>query len=179
MLQNDPFHTQDQHEIASEVMTYQRKIGLEFLLRGHLSSQWEVIQNIYLGIKDFNTPTTNWSTRIIKSLWKFWISMWEARNDFVHGRETSKKNSARRKKIIKQIEEESVRTSAHVEFTKKQLRTDARKSMGRDLMPALEVWLRMLRNVKGDVFQKKQYKNIRPKRAQPITNFLVRRTGTS
>ena len=53
-----------------------------------------------------------------------------------------------------------------------------KKSIGNALVPALEVWLRMLRNVKGEVFQKKQYENIRPTRAQPITIFLVRRTGT-
>ena len=58
-LKHNPFHTQDQHELASAVMTYQRQMGLDFLLRGYFSSQWEVIQNIYLGVKDFNTPATN------------------------------------------------------------------------------------------------------------------------
>ena len=104
--------------------------------------------------------------------------MWKARNDFVHRRETGKKNSARRKELIKQIEEELVGTSVHAEFTTNQLRMNARKSMGNALVPALEVWLRMLRNVKGEVFQKKQYENIRTTRAQPITNVLIRREGT-
>ena len=56
--------------------------------------------------------------------------MWKARNDFVHGRETGKKNSARKKELIKQIEEELVRISAHVEFSTKILRINAMKSMG-------------------------------------------------
>ena len=43
--------------------------------------------------------------------------------------------------------------------------------MGNDVVPALEVWLQMLRNVTGEVFQKKQNENIRPTRAQPITFF--------
>ena len=156
-LRKNPFHTQDQHELASEVMTYQRKMGLEFLLRGYLSSQWEVIQNTYLSTKYFNTSATNWSTRIIKSLWKFSISMWKAQNDFVHGRETGKKNSARRKELIKQIEEELMRTSLRQNNYK-----SIQGSMGNALVPILEVWLRILRNVKGEVFQKKQFtaKNI-------------------
>ena len=57
-IRNNQFHTQDQHELALEVMTYQRKMGFEFLLQEYLLSQWEVIKNIYLGIKDFNTPAT-------------------------------------------------------------------------------------------------------------------------
>ena len=177
-LTNNPFHTHYQHELGSAAMTYQRKMGLEFLLRGYFSSQWEVLQNIYLGAKDFNTPATNWSTRVIRALWKFSISMWTARNDFVHGREAGKKKSVRRKELLLQIEEELVRTSAHAEYSTKQLRHNVRKSMGNALVPALEVWLRMLRNVKGEVLQKKQYENIGRTRAQPITNFFARRTGT-
>ena len=84
----------------------------------------------------------------------------------------------RRKELLLQIEEELVRTSAHAEYSTKQLRHNVRKSMGNALVPALEVWLRMLRNVKGEVLQKKQYENIGRTRAQPITNFFVRRTGT-
>ena len=37
-LRNNPFHNQNQHGLALEIMTYQRKMGLEFLLRGYLSS---------------------------------------------------------------------------------------------------------------------------------------------
>ena len=37
-LKHNPFHTQDQHELASAVMTYQRQMGLDFLLRGYFSS---------------------------------------------------------------------------------------------------------------------------------------------
>ena len=153
-------------------------MGLEFIIRGYVSSQWEVIQNIYLGVEDYNTPATNWTTKLIKSIWNFSISMWSTRNDFVHGKTSGKKNSERRKELIRQIEEEMVRTSAHMEFTTKQLRMNVRKSIGNAMVPALEVWLRMLRNVKGEVYQKKQYDHIPQKRAQPITNFLVRRERT-
>ena len=96
----------------------------------------------------------------------------------MHGKEKGKKTSARRKEILERINVELERTAAHMEFETKKLRSNAKKSIGNALVPALEVWLRMLRNVKGEVFQKKPYENIRPTRAQPITIFLVRRTGT-
>ena len=135
-------------------------------------------KNIYLGVEDCNSQATNWTTKLIKNIWKFSTSMWANRNDYVHGKTTGKKNSERRKELIRQIEEEMIRTSAHMEFTTNQLRLNVRKSIGNAMVPALEVWLRMLRNVQGEVYQKKQYENISQTRAQPITNFLVRRDGT-
>ena len=61
-------------------------MGLEFLVRGYLSSKWEVAQNIHLRVKDFNTQARIWSTKIMKGLWNFSISLWQVRNDFVHGK---------------------------------------------------------------------------------------------
>ena len=84
--------------------------------------------------------------------------MWKVRNDFVHRREVGKKNSVRRKELLQQIEKELVRTSAHAEYSTKQLRHNARRSMGNALVPALEVWLQMLRNVKCEVFKKRNMK---------------------
>ena len=72
----------------------------------------------------------------------------------MHGKETGKKTSSRRKELLERITVELERTVAHMEFETKQLQSNAKKSIGNALVPALGVWLRMLRNVKGEVFQK-------------------------
>ena len=100
-LRQNPFHSNDQQNLINEIMDHQRRIGLDFLVRRYISSRWEVAQNIYLGIKDFNTPATNWTTKNIKGIWKFSTSLWKARNEFVHGKEIGKKTSARRKELLK------------------------------------------------------------------------------
>ena len=143
-LRQNPFHSIDQHNSIKEIMDHQRCMKLEFLVRGYISSRWEVAQNIYLREKDFNTPATNWTTKIIKGIWKFFTSLWKARNEFVHGKEKGENTSARRKELLERITVALERTAAHMEFETKQLRSNAKKSIGNDLVPALEVWLRML-----------------------------------
>ena len=70
------------------------------------------------------------------------------------------------------IREELDRTESHAEYTTKQLRSNVMKSLGNAKVAAFEIWLEMLRNVKGEMFNKKQYENISSARAQPITNFF-------
>ena len=62
-LRQNPFHSIDQHNLIKEIMDHQRRMGLEILIRGYISSRWEVAQDIYLGEKDLNTPATNWTTK--------------------------------------------------------------------------------------------------------------------
>ena len=82
-----------------------------------------------------------------KGLWKFSTLLWKACNEFVYGKETGEKTSTRRKELLERIKVELERTAAHTEFETKQLRSNAKKSIGNALVPALEVWIRMLGNV--------------------------------
>ena len=127
---------------------------------------------------DYNDSITDWSTRVIRAIWKFSSSLWKARCDFVHCKESGKTSSARRKELIILIKAELERTQAHAEHSTKQLRKNVQKSLGNAQIAALEIWLNMLRNVKGEIFQRKTYEGIRQTRAQPITNFFRRLTST-
>ena len=105
-------------------------------------------------------------------------AMWKARCDLIHGKSEGKTKSARRRELIDQIKTELTRTANHADHTTRQLRKNIEKSMGNAKTDALEVWLDMLRNVKGETFFRKKIDNIRRTGAQPITNFFRRVTGT-
>ena len=65
-----------------------------------------------------------------------------------------------------------------MDHTTRRLRHNIKKSTGSTRVAVLEIWLDMLRNVKGETFQRKQSENIRSTRAQPITRFFRRVRGT-
>ena len=96
----------------------------------------------------------------------------------MHGKTGTKSTSARRRELIALLRDELDRTASHAEYTTKQLRSNVQKSIGNAKVAALEIWLEMLRNVKGEIFNKKQNENIRTTRAQPITIFFRRQEGT-
>ena len=62
----------------------------------------------------------------------------------------------------------------HAEHSTRQLRQNVRKSIGNARVAALEIWLDMLRNVKGEIYLRKSFEGISTSRAQPITNFFRR-----
>ena len=76
------------------------------------------------------------------------------------------------------IQTELTRTKSHADHSTRQLRKNVQKSIGNARVEALEIWLNMLRNVKGETFLRKTHDTIRATRAQPITIFLSRLTST-
>ena len=166
------------NELVSTALEHQYKMGEIFFLRGYLSSNWEVVQNCYLKRKDFNNALTDWSTQVIKAIWKFSSTLWKARCDWVHGKVNTKSKSARRRELVSLIRDELERTASHAEYTTRQLRVNVQRSLGNAKVAELEIWLDMLRNVKGEIFNLKQNENIRRTRAQPITNFFRRLEST-
>ena len=128
--------------------------------------------------KDFNDKLTDWSTKAIQAIWKFSCTLWKARCNWVHRKIETKSTSARRRELIALIRDELERTVPHAEYTTKKLRSNVQKSIGNAKVAALEIWLEILRNVKGKIFDKKQNENIRTTRAQPITNYFRRLEGT-
>ena len=177
-LPKNTIHTQEMFQLVNDILEHQREIGIKFFIQGFLSSNWEIAQNLYLKKNDYNDSLTDWSTRVIRAIWKFSVSIWKARCDFVHGKESGKTTSTLRKELITLIKIELERTKAHAEHSTKQLRKNVQKSIGNAQIAALEIWLSMLRNVKGEIFQRKTYEGIRQTRAQPITKFFRRLTST-
>ena len=173
-FKHQQLQSNEMNDLVQEAIKYQKDMGVNFFIKGYLSSTWEIVQNIYLGNTDFNDRLTDWSTKIIRAIWKFSCSFWRNRCDVVHGKDITKSSSARRAEIIKLINKELERTKMHAEHSTRQLRQNVRKSIGNARVAALEIWLDMLRNVKGEIYLRKSFEGISTSRAQPITNFFRR-----
>ena len=171
-FKNRPLQSKEMNDLVIETIHHQKHIGELFFVKGYVSSHREIAQNLFLGKSDFNDQLTDWSTTVIRAIWKFSCSMWENRCDCVHGRYSNKTKSARRQELITLIKNELDRTKNHAEHTTKQLRHNEQKSLGNAQVAALEIWLDMLRNVKGELFHRKTFEGTGKKRAQPITIFL-------
>ena len=172
------YQSNEMNDLVHATLEHQRKIGEKFFVQGFISSNWEIPQNLYLGKQDFNDNTTDWSTKVIRAIWKLSCSMWKARCDYIHGNKTGRSTCARRKEPVSLIQTELKRTEHHAEHTTRQLRCNMLKSLGNARIAALEIWLDMLRNVKGEIFLKKHTEGIQKTRAQPITIFFRRLAGT-
>ena len=177
-LMENKSHTKEMNELVQTTLDHQYQMGQLFFLWGYLSSNWEVIQNLYLKRKDFNDKLTDWSTNMIKAIWKFSCTLWKARYDWVHGKTGTKTKSAHRRELVALIRDELQRTASHAEYTTRQLRLNVQRSLGNAKVAELEIWLEMLRNVKGEILNTKQNENIRRTRAQPITIFFQRLEST-
>ena len=146
-LPPNKYHTQEMNDLLTKTLNHQLEMGTSGFLRGILSSNWDVIQNIYLKKKDFNDEDTDWATKTIRATWKFCTFMWKSRCDFVHGENEGKLTSARRKELLRLIQLELERTQYVADHSAVQLRKNVKKSLGNAIVSALEIWLTMLRNI--------------------------------
>ena len=121
-IKNSILQQNDMATLVQKIYDSQTTIGIHFYVKGFLSSSWEIAQNLFLQKEDFNDSITDWSTKVIRAIWKFSYSLWKARCDYVHGRETGKMKSVRRKELIILIKAELERTKSHAEHSTKQLR---------------------------------------------------------
>ena len=173
IVQND-----NMSDVIQQIYDHQMEIGLKFFVQGFISSKWEIAQNLFLKKDDFNDSLTDWNTKLIRAIWKFSTFLWHSRCDFVHRKQSGKTKSARRKELGDLIQTELTRTKSHADHSTRQLRKNVQKSIGNARVEALEIWLNMLRNVKGETFLRKSHDTIRATRAQPITIFFSRLTST-
>ena len=104
--------------------------------------------------------------------------MWQARNEFVHGKESGKQQSPKRRELLNLLQQELERTRLYRDIPTTQLRKNISKSMGNATTQALVVWLEMIRTVKENDVERKRQEDITRSRAQPITRFFRLVGGT-
>ena len=111
------YQSNEMNDLVHATLAHQRKIGEKFFVQGFTSSNWEIPQNPYLGKQDFNDSTTDWSTKVIRAIWKFSCSLWKARCDYIHGNKTGRSACACKKELVSLIQTELKRTEQHAEHT--------------------------------------------------------------
>ena len=151
-LPYNKLHTKEMNDLFHKTLAHQLEIEPAFFLRGFISTNWDVVQNVYLKQKDYNNKQTDWVVSVIKAIWEFSCTMWKSRCDFIHGNLEGKTKSARRKELLDQIRKELTRTEYHADHANQQLRKNVEKSMGNAKTDTLVIWLDMLCNVKGETF---------------------------
>ena len=164
--------------LVRKVIQGQKLLGYDEFIRGYIYHQWDVVQNIYLQTKDINSEKTIWAAGVTKALWQYAKTMWQARNDYVFGKETGKQKSPKRKELLELLEKELTRTKQYNDTPTRQLRKNISKSKGNATLQALTVWLDMIRSVKENDIERKRQENITEMRAQPITRFFRAIAGT-
>ena len=79
---------QELKKLVLEILEGQFKIGAHEFVKGYIYHQWDVVQNLYLQQSDINSEQIIWAAGILRATWNYSKSMWQARNDFVHGKES-------------------------------------------------------------------------------------------
>ena len=67
-----------------EAYESQKAIGWEQVMYGRLSNRWEPLANNDQGVEN-STGTSKWTSRAIRSCWRFGLDQWTVRNQLVHG----------------------------------------------------------------------------------------------
>ena len=132
-------NTQVMNDLVELTLIHKLEISPAFFLHGFVSTNWDLVQNMYLKKKDFNDRQTDWAVKIIKTIWEFSSPMWKARCDLIHSNLEKKTKSARRNELIEQIRKELTRTEYHADHTTQQLRENVEKSMANAQIDVLVV----------------------------------------
>ena len=127
------------NKLAVKTLKNQLEISPEFFLRGYLSTQWDVVQILYLKKQDYNARLNNWPAKVIKAIWAFSSTMWKARCDQIHGTFERKTASGRRKEVLTLVRKELERTEHHADHTTRQLWKNVLKSLGNAKTDALMI----------------------------------------
>jgi hypothetical protein len=91
------------HKLIAE----QTAIGWRHLFNGHLSLEWRAKQDYYIRRRKISTLTHSglgWSTRTLSLLWTDFFTVWTARNEAIHGHDSSTHQQARCKKLAVEME---------------------------------------------------------------------------
>jgi hypothetical protein len=100
-----PFH---------RLIKQQNEIGWRQLFNGRFSSEWQQLQNQHLrsnGIKEITLTGQSWTASLIVHLWKSFFDIWDQRNEFVHGKDKSTRDAAKRVKIVGQVKHLHTKTT--------------------------------------------------------------------
>jgi hypothetical protein len=83
----------------SHLIRQQTQIGWRQLFNGRLSTEWSRLQDEYLyqqGLHNKKTTGLLWATTILSKIWEEWTSIWNIRNQVIHGHDqTSRLNIQR------------------------------------------------------------------------------------
>ena len=83
----------------SHLIRQQTQIGWRQLFNGRLSTEWSRLQDEYLyqqGLHNKKTTGLLWATTVLSKIWEEWTSIWNIRNQVIHGHDqTSRLNIQR------------------------------------------------------------------------------------
>ena len=74
-LKDNVLHRKEMNQLVQETLHHQLSLSPILFLRGYISSNWDVIQNLYLKQTDFNNNLVDWATKVIKAVWTFSCGM--------------------------------------------------------------------------------------------------------
>ena len=88
------------------VMTQQNKIGWHQLLHSQAVRAWRQTvtpQHTQQHSKTKDSAETTWVTNMLDTIWAEWFKVWEARNEFVHGKTMMEKQERKQAEIKQKI----------------------------------------------------------------------------
>ena len=86
----------------------QNKIGWQHFLRGRWSTEWTSLQRHHLlitGITDNRTSSDKWAPTLISTYWRYWLRLWQLRNEQTHGADSSEQATRKREQIHREMDQ--------------------------------------------------------------------------
>jgi len=102
-----PNFTYDQthHAHIKEAFEKQCEIGWDEFLRGRISSRWGNIMQTYyrtMNLGSFRNGMA-WEVKVIHTMWQIFLQTWQARNNLLHGADTTENRQIRSLDIDQQV----------------------------------------------------------------------------
>ncbi|KAI2499118.1 hypothetical protein MHU86_15388 [Fragilaria crotonensis] len=94
------------------VIMHQNEIGWRQVFNGRFAIAWSTVQEDYLARHNVSSGRNNtqlrkkgkqWQKKFILEIWKQWMTLWKARNDLVHGKDTTAQNEANRRRTAEEL----------------------------------------------------------------------------
>ena len=135
--------------VVQKAIVEQTKIGWHNVRRGFISNQWSLAQTVYNKQQKIST-NSNWSKILLHQILTVSWSMWNTRNEVLHGTNSNERQEKAREKLIEQIEYTYKKAGELREYNKEEIdyvfKTSVKKRKQHGLM-ALETWLQLANGV--------------------------------
>jgi hypothetical protein len=107
-LTQSPFDTARYPECYQQLIQEQTAIGWRHMFNGHMTNQWRIRQDNYIRqqkIRTLRHTGASWTLPTLTMLWTDFFVLWKARNEAIHGHDSSSQNQARYCRLHTEMEQ--------------------------------------------------------------------------
>jgi len=154
-----------------KVFWKQLKLGIGVFKRGILLKEWETQQNIFEKKKKIKTSRIEWSTKIVKAILEYSLTLWKARCQAVHATNDDS-CTLTQQEAIQEIKRMMNLNPAELSSEEKHMHNNINRYITKARESTILRWLQLLRDAREAEIQRKRTLGRTRSRMRPLTDYF-------